>query len=55
MSRIMDVICEEASDLRAKEIAARLLKTNLSIEEIAMYTGLSINCIKDLIANTLPI
>lgn len=52
MSKIMDEIREEAADLRAKEIAARLLETNLSTEEISKHTGLSINCIKDLIANT---
>ena len=41
MSKIMDEI-REASDLRAKEIAARLFETNLSEEEIAMHTCLSI-------------
>lgn len=42
MSKIMDEIREEAADLRAKEIAAKLLETNLSIEEIAMHTGVSV-------------
>lgn len=42
MSKIMDEIREEAADLRVKEIAARLLETNLSVEEIAMHTCLSI-------------
>lgn len=41
MSKIMDEIREEASDLKAKEIAARLLETNLFAEEIAKHCGLS--------------
>lgn len=40
MSKIMDEIREEAADLRSKEIAARLLETNLSAEEIAKHCGL---------------
>ena len=47
MSKIMD-------ELRAKEIAARLLDTNLFAEEISTHTGLSINCIKALITNKSP-
>ena len=42
MSKIMDEIREEASDLKAKEIAARLLETNLSVEEVSGHTGVSV-------------
>ena len=42
MSKIMDELREEAAFEKAKEIAARLLETHLSVEEIAMHTCLSI-------------
>lgn len=53
MSKIMDEIREEASDLKAKEIATSLLRTNLSPEEISKHCELSTETVKALIANKL--
>lgn len=50
----MDELREEAAFEKSKEIAARLLETNPSIEEIAMHCGLSIETVKEWIANEQP-